>query len=242
MATVQDHYHNHLGPVYQWMLGDFDAACSAAAEELEAVGVSLSDGDLVVDLGCGVGQFALTAARRGATVLAIDSCESLLAELDECSGDCDIQTVPADLCAFRNHVERSPSVIICMGDTITHLPDENTVRQLLQDAAEALDSGGVFLASFRDYTGEPPTGIKRFIPVRADTDRILTCCIEYESDSVTVTDLLHTRAGETWEFQASSYCKVRLDPAFVASVLQESGCAVRVETGFRGMTRIFATR
>ena len=31
MATMQDHYATHLGPIYTWMVGDVDAAIARAA-------------------------------------------------------------------------------------------------------------------------------------------------------------------------------------------------------------------
>ena len=35
--TVEDHYANHLGPVYTWMIGDIDAAFSRSDRELDVL-------------------------------------------------------------------------------------------------------------------------------------------------------------------------------------------------------------
>ena len=37
VKTARDHYSDHLGPVYTWMLGDIDAALSRSAAELDAL-------------------------------------------------------------------------------------------------------------------------------------------------------------------------------------------------------------
>jgi len=58
-----------------------------------------------------------------------------------------------------------------MGDTLTHLPDQQSVERLLADVVESLAEGGTFIVTFRDYSS-PVIGLKCFIPVRADADRI----------------------------------------------------------------------
>jgi hypothetical protein len=37
VKTVRDHYADHLGPVYTWMVGDIDVALSRSAVELDAL-------------------------------------------------------------------------------------------------------------------------------------------------------------------------------------------------------------
>ena len=73
------------------------------------------------DLGCGPGFQSLALARMGYRVLAIDLSEQLLAELTRSAADLPIQTIHDDLLHFERHLDLSPSLIVCMGDTITHL-------------------------------------------------------------------------------------------------------------------------
>ena len=84
-------------------------------------------------------------------------------------------------------------LVVCMGDTLTHLPDRSVVETLVQDAASALGNEGVFIASFRDYASVELQGASRFIPVRSDARRILTAFLEYEGEIVRVHDLLYER-------------------------------------------------
>ncbi len=54
-----------------------------------------------------------------------------------------------------------------------------------------------------------PGGLDRFIPLRADADRIMTCFLESNgSESVMVHDLIHVRQGETWTLRKSAYPKL----------------------------------
>jgi hypothetical protein len=102
---------------------------------------------------------------------------------------------------------------------------------------EALAPGGHFVLSFRDYT-EPLKDEARFISVRSDERRILTCFLEYEEDTVLVHDILHERAGDAWETKVSSYRKLRLAPDRVIASLETSGFETRREHGARGLVRV----
>jgi hypothetical protein len=93
--------------------------------------------------------------------------------------------------------------------------------------------------SFRDYS-VPLLDEKRFIPVRSDERRILTCFLEYDTDTVLVHDILHERAGDAWETRISSYRKLRVAPDHVFGSLESYGFETRREPGMRGMVRIVA--
>lgn len=241
--TVQDHYDAHLGPVYSWMTGDFAAVVEANAAELRELGLATPPPDaLAIDLGAGPGGHALALARAGYEVIAIDNCEPLLAELQANTAGTAVRAVAASLIQFRSHAPQLAHVVACMGDTLTHLDSLATVGQLLADASAALAPGGAFVTTFRDYVGRELEGTSRFIPVRADADRILTCFLEYQPTIVVVHDLLYERRAAGWELRVSSYPKLRLDPCWVASRLETEGLAVAVDTGRAGMVRIVARR
>jgi hypothetical protein len=129
-----------------------------------------------------------------------------------------------------------------MGDTLTHLPSREMVGRLLSDVAEALVPGGVFIATLRDYSGPGPRGTARFISVRSDERRILTCFLEYGEETVTVHDLVHERTDSGWALRVSSYPKLRLDPARLAEGLRGAGLVVEQDRLPNGMSRIIARR
>jgi len=244
MSTVADHYAKHLGPVYAWMAGGVDAAIGRGAMELEAIGLPAagsSGSDIAVDLGAGFGMHAIPLARRGYRVIAIDSCTALLDELRGRTEGLSVDVVDGDLLQFHRHVSGKVHAIFCMGDTLTHLDSRDAVVRLAADAAATLDSGGVFVTTFRNYSTALGAA-QRFIPVRSDADRILTCFLEYSDDSVTVHDILHERAGSQWTMQVGSYRKLRLSPEWVVSCLESQGLAVQREAGMGGMIRLIARK
>ena len=237
MSSVSDHYSKLLAPVYAWMSGSAEVALDAGKAELDELNLQLPAGGLVVDLGAGFGKHSVPLARGGARVLAVDSSAELLRELDRLAKDLTVETVADDVLSFRSHMKEKAAAVLCMGDTLTHLPEHTHVDFLVQEVHEALAPAGLFVLTFRDYS-EPLVGDARFIPVRSDERRILTCFLEYEEDTVVVHDILHERAGDAWDTRVSSYRKLRLSPDRVIASLETIGFETRHEPGTRGMVRV----
>jgi 2-polyprenyl-3-methyl-5-hydroxy-6-metoxy-1,4-benzoquinol methylase len=242
MSTSETHYRTHLGPVYAWMLGDLDAAFARGAREIDDLPLPAGRGGVAVDLGAGLGLHTLPLAKRGFEVVAIDTCQSLLDELRSRIESLPIGIHSADLLEFRGFLTGQARVIVCMGDTLTHLPALPAVESLLAGVAAALAPGGVFAATFRDYATSELKGEQRFIPVRADADRVMTCFLEYGDHHVTVHDLLHEHEDGRWRQTVSSYPKLRLAPQWVMSELSELGLRVTRDATTGGMVRIVAIK
>jgi predicted O-methyltransferase YrrM len=249
VSTVREHYDTHLGPIYSWMQGDPKAALAAARRELGALGLTvLSSGAArrALDLGSGTGIHAMALAEFGFEVTALDHCEQLLNEarlmVKRAGLDDSIRVCEGELTDFRAAHPGPFAVILCMGDTLTHLADTQAVRQLLRDIAASLEPGGLFAATFRDYSGQPKAGAERFVPVRSDAGRILTCFLETHGDTVTVHDIVHTHLEGGWQMRVSAYEKLRLDPQWLLRAAQDAGLNGTVTTGPRGMMQLTVTR
>jgi SAM-dependent methyltransferase len=241
MTTVTEHYESHLAPVYVWMSGGFEAAIARGRAEVEAVCPPPSQSRRAVDLGAGFGMHTIPLADMGYSVLAIDSSRTLLDVMENHVGDRPIVTINDDLLAFKNHLHAPVPLFVCLGDTLTHLPDQRSVERLIADVADMLMPGGIFILTFRDYS-TPLIGSGRFIPVRSDARRILTCFLEYEDEAVMVHDILHEFEGGEWRQRVSAYRKLRLPPEWVTRALQAVGLRVRREPGLAGMARMVAER
>lgn len=98
-------------------------------------------------------------------MLAIDTSRGLLAELEAAKTGDQVKTVLADLRTFPSLVESaSVSVVVCMGDTLTHLDERVDVRKLYRDVYDALVPDGRFAITFRDLSQEL-VGLDRFLLV-----------------------------------------------------------------------------
>jgi hypothetical protein len=238
--TAKKHYAEHLAPIYVWMAGGLESAFSRGASEIEALGIDSINHTFAVDLGAGFGMHTIPLARKGVSVLAIDSSDYLLETLQNQSGKLPVSIAADDLLAFQKHVLTKPDLILCMGDTLTHLPDHASVQRLIELAKDFLTTRGKLILTFRDYS-VPLLENNRFIPVRSDENRILTCFLEYFGDYVQVHDLLHERTDGQWNFQMSSYRKLRITPQKLETALSSLGFEVSTEPGLSGMIRIIAT-
>jgi predicted RNA methylase len=239
MSSVTEHYAAHLGPVYAWMAGGVEAAIARGTKEIETLGLAPRLTGQAVDLGAGFGMHAIPLARRGFAVLAMDSCGELLQTLRQAAGDLAVRTIEGDLLTFGRHVDHLSEVVLCMGDTLTHLPDVASVGALFDAVAKQLCAGGKFVVTFRDYS-TPLRGEQRFIPVRSDAGRILTCVLDYEDEYVVVQDLLHEFDGTVWRQRVSSYRKLRIDPAAAIAALESRGFTVQRSAGAAGMVCLVA--
>ena len=239
MQSVSDHYASHLAPIYAWMCGGAEAALARADAELDAIGLLPRGTRRAVDLGAGFGAHSIPLARRGFEVLAIDSSAELLDELRMLAAGMTVQAVQADMTRFRSHLSGPPEVVLCMGDTLTHLYDQRAIEALFADIAATIAPGGEFVCSFRDYT-TPLEGERRFLAVKSDAERILTCFLEYEDGHVNVHDLVHERDGRGWRQRVSAYRKLRLAPEWVSAALDRAGFATRRQAGLGGMVRLVA--
>jgi SAM-dependent methyltransferase len=238
MPSVAEHYQSLLAPVYTWMVGGTDAAIALGQTDLAPV---LRDGKFAIDLGAGFGMHTIPLARAGWRVLAIDSSPELIGQLSTLAGDLPVRARCGDLLGFAEYLsdDERPDLILCMGDTLTHLESPEAIDTLSRAVAAHLAPGGRFVATFRDYA-RLPAGEARFIPVRADEHRILTCFLEEFDGYVQVHDLLHERVNGAWLTRVSSYRKLRLSPETVRQAFLAAGLRATVETGPRGMVRLVA--
>ncbi len=241
MPTVEEHYGALLADVYSWMYGGWDAALARYTEFFTARGVEPKGSKRAVDLGAGCGFQAIPLARLGFSVTAIDLDRKLLAELEQHKGGEDIEIVCADILDFRRHAPQTAEIIVCMVDTLLHLDSQDAVTRLARDVFAALEPGGTFIATFRDFTVETKE-LERFISVRSDDRTVFTCFLEFEPDKVKVHDLVHRRVDGRWDFAKSFYRKLRLPTDWVVTTLLDAGFA-DVDTGLdRGLVVVTAKK
>jgi SAM-dependent methyltransferase len=236
MNSVISHYQTHLAPIYLWMAGGIEHALSLGTSDVSAW---LDRPGVAVDLGAGFGMHSIPLARSGFEVLAVDTSQLLLDELRRHGAGLSVTAIQADLLEFAAYLRQPVDLILCMGDTLTHLQSTSHVDLLMREVARSLRPGGQFVATFRDYR-DLPLGDRRFIPVRSDSNRIHTCFLEAMPTRVLVHDIIHERVQDGWSLKVSSYEKLRLSPETVVRAATQAGMYCRIEPGPRGMVKILA--
>jgi SAM-dependent methyltransferase len=242
MDRVKEHYDDFLGPVYSWILGDFEAIYAKNVALFAELKFSAAPGDVAIDLGAGPGCQSIPLAELGFDVIAVDFCQELLDEIAQHAGHDQIKTVCADIVDYTAELDREVKLFVCMGDTLVHLQSTTEVSELLSNVCSMLEPDGKFVYSIRDYTGAEPKGADRFIPIRASDEQIFTCFLDYGNDVVHVHDIMHTKTDGTWKMQVSDYIKLRLGSAAVNDELRHNGLEILSEQRQHGMIIVVARK
>ncbi|HEY6925557.1 MAG TPA: class I SAM-dependent methyltransferase [Steroidobacteraceae bacterium] len=246
MTSVAEHYDGLLAEHYSWMFGVPPIAKAGEQREL-LERLHIVAGELGVDLGAGSGFQSMALADLGfKRVLAIDTSNRLLKELRSNCGSRPVTAIEDDMLHILQHVAPGTAdVVVCMGDTLTHLPQRESVPQLFAAVSTALSSNGRFVVTYRDLSTELQ-GVDRFIPVRSTAEKIMTCFLEYHPGLVMVHDLIHTRSGETqstaWQLAKSCYPKLRLAVDDICRELSQAGLRVEARENIRGLSVLGAQK
>lgn len=242
MLSVKQHYENHLADFYTWSLGNLRARQNSFEELVLLLGLKPKSTGVCFDLGAGSGLHSVPLARIGYSVEAIDFSSKLLEELYLLSDDQEIECIEGDIRNFQEYVAGVvPELIVCAGDTITHLESVNEVECLIERCSRLLADDGKLLLSFRDYSQEA-AGFQSFIPVHSDEKRIHTCILRFDNYKVCVTDLINERRNSGWEQKVSSYEKIRLDPVYLENALKRAGLNIGYRHTIEGMVYLLGVK
>ena len=241
MADVSEHYENLLAKYYSWMSGGADTKIKENQKFFSEHDIHPMRSGLAFDLGAGCGFQSIPLAKLGFQVVAIDLSAKLLAELKETSGKLQIEAVCDDLLNFTNYDRGRIELVVCMGDTLTHLESIKKVRTLFDKVYSAVESGDRLVLSFRNLTVELRE-VDRFIPVQNDDHTIFTCFLEYEKDTVKVHDIIYEKKDRQWALKKSFFRKLRISPDWTRSYLQSIGFALEFDNEENGLATIIARK
>lgn len=205
---VKEHYETHLGNFYSWMLGDFKVRQQEQEAYFTRKCVFPKSNKVALDLGAGNGIQSVSLANLGFEVKAIDFNTQLTAQL-KAHASPHVEIFRADFTDSAILSQFEPELTVCMGDTITHLESVDKLSHLVEDIHNISTPDALFVISYRDLSKEL-TDEQRFIPVKSDNNRVLTCFLEYFPEYVRVTDLLYENFNGEWVQKVSSYRKLRL--------------------------------
>lgn len=238
---VKKHYDIHLGAFYSWMIGDFNAKKNEFIDFCKQIELKPSGNDVAIDLGAGNGIQSIALAELGFKVTAIDFNLQLLNELQNNKKNLPVEVIEDDIKNILNYRDKNAGLVICCGDTISHLESVDEIKNLIIDIYKILTKKGKILLSFRDYSFELED-TQRFIPVKSEDNRILTCFLEYFKEKVRVTDILHQKNESIWEQKISSYEKVRVSKQMISQLLIDNNFEILVEQSINRMMHIVAAK
>lgn len=238
---TKEHYENHLAHFYAWMSGDFETKQKEFSQFLLANNITPFSSKIALDLGAGHGIQSAALAKAGFKVWAVDFSKHLLEELKKNCEGLDVTAVEQDIRLVTKYEDLSPELIVCCGDTLTHLDSESDIERFIEYCCDILREKGKFILSFRDYS-ERRTGDARFIPVKSDANRILTCFLDYSPTHVAVTDLLYEYDGKNWQQKISTYNKFRISADEVVDLLESNNMRIVYNKTTNGLVTIIAEK
>ena len=241
MADAKEHYERVLAPYYTWMSGGNDLKLNENREFFKSLNVRPTGSGIAVDLGAGCGFQSVPLAELGFNVWAFDLSSKLLTELKENAKNLSVTVIEDNLLRFSTYSPENVEVIVCMGDTLTHLTRLREVQYLLNRAFRFLEMRGLLILSFRDLSTEL-TDLDRFIPVRSDSNRIFTCFLEYERRHVRVHDIIYEKISNQWKMRKSFFRKLRISPNWLRKKMLEIGFNVETFKAHGGMVTVIARK
>ena len=241
MADVKTHYDNLLAPYYSWIFGGSEQKLRENRNFFSNHGIQPVLSGVAIDLGAGCGFQSIPLAEAGFKVIAIDISHVLLADLKKNARELPIETIEDNLQNFLDHHPQNTELIVCMGDTLTHLETLDEVQLLFKNVYRALGGNGRLVLTFRDLTFELQ-GLDRFIPVRSESNLIFTCFLENEKDHVKVHDIIYEKINDQWRLKKGVYRKLRIPPDWAKAGLLKIGFAVKEFEIQNGMVTVIARK
>lgn len=243
MNEARKHYDELLGSVCAWSVASAGDPLERGQSWLSEHG--LLDAQRYLDLGAGFGAHVLPLLAAGKQVTAVDFNRELLDQLRHAAGATPRLTLEqADLLEYFDGCgDTKWDVILCLGDTLTHLQGTLEVQRLLAACARHLGPGGRLAISYRDSSAFAAEGIERFVPVAADRTRVMYCLLEaLDATYLRVTDIVTEVTPEGPRTRLGEYRKLRLARAVLIDWARAAELAVIRERVEHGMTSLVFRR
>lgn len=107
----------------------------------------------ILDCACGIGTQAIGLAALGYNVTGSDISMGELAEAEKraANNNVSIQFRQADFCALSDVFSQQFDIVIAMDNALPHMLTHDALTAALQSITSRVTTGGMFVASIRDY-------------------------------------------------------------------------------------------
>lgn len=152
---ITQKFYDHLATQYDKLFLDWQADMQEQGELLHRLfhqnGYDQAAG--ILDCACGIGTQAIGLARLGYTVTASDISEGELAEAKGRAADngTAVRFERADFRALNEVFEEAFDIVICMDNALPHMLSSCELKAAVKSMIGQVASGGMFVASIRDY-------------------------------------------------------------------------------------------
>ena len=154
MDIIQTFYDN-LASQYDKLFLDWQAATQEQAVILNKLfqDNGFDKAATVLDCACGIGTQAIGLASLGYSVTASDISDGELSEAQAraANNHVNIRFEHADFCALSETFSQQFDIVICMDNALPHMLSKSALEAAIRSIMNQIVSGGIFVASIRDY-------------------------------------------------------------------------------------------
>ncbi len=189
------------------------------------------DKNRVLDLACGTGRHAIALSKRGASVLGIDSSETMIARARELAAEehADVEFLVADMTELHALLQEKFDLVICLGNSLALLGSLDSVKGVTSDINDILVPGGRFIAQILNFEEILNSGF-RYMPPKSgrtvDGNEIVFFRFFSHIDESQVSILILSafeRRGPEWQVAVGSMDILQLDHDIIEHMVNAAG-------------------
>lgn len=159
----------------------------------------------VLDVACGTGMHAIALAERGYHVIGVDLSPRMIekAKTNAAMANLDIPFSTAGFGKLRRQIEGNFDALLCLGNSLPHVLESETLDATLVDFAAMLDPGGLLLIQNRNFDPIVARRERWMAPQThqdGDQEWIFIRFYDYSSDGTITFNVikLHRHGREPW--------------------------------------------
>ena len=153
--SITQTFYDRLAPLYGKLFLDWDVSTLEQAVILDTLFAKngLDKSARILDCACGIGTQAIGLAAIGYNVTGSDISDGAISEARARAQkhQVHIRFEQADFCALSDTFAERFDIVIAMDNALPHMLSEAALKDAVRSISNQLKTGGLFVASIRDY-------------------------------------------------------------------------------------------
>jgi ubiquinone/menaquinone biosynthesis C-methylase UbiE len=159
----------------------------------------------VLDIACGTGLYAILMAKAGIEAVGVDISQSMLDKAGQHAGEAavTVQWTQASMQEVAARLDRQFDAVLCMGNSIPHLLDDDSLDAAIGGFVKMLRPGGVVAIQVLNYA-RILARAERIVEINRAADREYVRFCDFLGDTVRFNILEITWQGDRCEHRLHS--------------------------------------
>jgi len=136
---------------YQVLSRYYDELFPLDEEILSFLRMHLPNSGSLLDLGCGTGTYSIPLAHSGLKVSAIDNSPEMISIARSKNSDEAVDFDCFSMEAVGSYPVNHFDAVLCIGNSLVHLPDTESITQLIMDIYRVMAPGGKVIFQIINY-------------------------------------------------------------------------------------------